>query len=242
MNYILYTDGACSGNPGPGGFGSILFDGRTVIELGKHFSSTTNNRMELQGVISGLVMIQKQLSVADSAQYIQIYTDSVYVIKGITQWIFGWMKKNWVNSENESVVNKDLWMQLYKLVHVDLKDTKFKWDYVRGHNNDPGNERCDQIAVAFSKHQPIDLIQCPLDSYLFDISKPPKTEKIPENNWSKSNKEKKKSWYISLINGVVTKYATWSECEAQVKGRPAVKFKKVSSAAEEEEVLKQWGR
>lgn len=239
MKFILYTDGACSGNPGPGGFGSIVIsDFKYVTELGGAFSQTTNNRMELQAVISGLNFILAQKI---KTFQVQVYTDSVYVIRGITQWVFGWKRNGWKNSAGDPVTNQDLWEELLNLVA--LVPEKIKWDYVRGHNNDPGNERCDKIAVAFSKNDSIYLYQGLAEGYEFDVQIPPKTEAIPENNnWKKGANEKKASWYISLINGVVTKYSTWSECEAQVKGRPGVKFKKVSSASEEADLLKSWGK
>lgn len=239
MKFILYTDGACSGNPGPGGFGSIVIaDYKYVTELGAGYPQTTNNRMELQAVISGLKFILAQKV---SSFDLQIYTDSVYVIRGITQWVFGWKRNGWKNSAGEPVTNQDLWEEL--LAAVQKVPTKIQWDYVRGHNNDPGNERCDEIAVAYSKNTSIYLYEGRATEYKFDVTVPAKTEPLPENNnWKKTPGEKKASWYLSLINGVVTKYATWSECEAQVKGRPGVKFKKVSSSTEEADLLKSWGK
>ena len=239
MKFILYTDGACSGNPGPGGFGSIVIaDLQYVTELGGGYPQTTNNRMELQAVISGLKFIVAQKI---KTFEVQVYTDSVYVIRGITQWVFGWKRNGWKNSTGASVVNQDLWEDL--LAVVQQIPTKIKWDYVRGHNNDPGNERCDEIAVAYSKHDEIYLYEGNAAEYKFDVTVPPKTEVIQDNTHRKATAgEKKASWYLSLINGVVTKYKTWSECEAQVKGRPGVKFKKVSSASEEADLLKSWGK
>ncbi len=239
MKFTLYTDGACSGNPGPGGYGSIVIaDLKYVTELGERFAQTTNNRMELQAVISGLNFILAQ-KVSDAQ--VQVYTDSVYVIRGITQWVFGWKRNGWKNSAGDAVTNQDLWEELLSTVHK--ISSKIQWDYVRGHNNDPGNERCDEIAVAFSKNDTIDLYSGAAAYYSFDVTVPAKTEVIPENNnWKKTAGEKKASWYLSLINGVVTKYSTWSECEAQVKGRPGVKFKKVASSMEEAELMKSWGK
>lgn len=235
MKYILYTDGACSGNPGPGGYGYVLIeDHKLVIEGGGYDPDTTNNRMEIQAVISGLNRMDR------SAEDIQIYTDSVYVIKGITQWIFGWKKNNWKNAEGEGVSSKDLWMQLDLLVgHF---SAKIKWSYVRGHNQDPGNERCDKIAVSFSKRDHVHLYHGSAENYYFDVTRPAKVETLPESNWKSGAKEKKNSWYLSLTNGVVNKHQTWSECEAQVKGRSGVKFKKVSSEQEEQDLLRSWGK
>ncbi len=239
MKFILYTDGACSGNPGPGGFGSIVIsDLKHVTELGAAYPHTTNNRMELQAVISGLKFISSQKL---TSYDVQIYTDSVYVIRGITQWVFGWKKNGWKNSAGDPVTNQDLWEELVSVVQN--IPSKIQWDYVRGHNDDPGNDRCDQIAVAFSKHDNISLYQGSAAEYIFDVTAPAKSEPIPENSTrKKSGDDKKVTWYLSLINGVVTKYTTWSECEAQVKGRPGVKFKKVSSSTEEAELLKSWGK
>lgn len=232
----IYTDGACSGNPGPGGYGAIvILDQAQVIELGDFVAHTTNNRMEMTAVIAALTYLENDKIVPHK---ISIFTDSVYVIRGITQWLFGWKKNQWKNSEGAAVTNQDLWEELDFLVKKHSK--KIQWQYVRGHNGDPGNERCDKIAVAFSKKDSIYLYNGSAQSYLFDTEKSPKTEPLPETN--RQFKEKKSGWYLSLINGVVTKYQTWPECEAQVKGRPGVKFKKVTSTEEENALLESWGK
>lgn len=238
QKFVVYTDGACSGNPGPGGYGTIVIkDFKYVHELGGGDFETTNNRMELQAVIEGLDYI---LTNSSSGYEVQIYTDSVYVIRGATQWIYGWMKNNWRNSSGEPVANPEEWKKLAQLIQK--VPSKIKWDYVRGHNGDPGNERCDRIAVAFSKNDYVDLYRGSAEGYIFDVRAPAKTEPLPESQWKRGNDEKKPSWYLSLINGVVTRYSTWAECEAQVKGRPGVKFKKVSTKEEETALLKSWGK
>lgn len=232
----IYTDGACSGNPGPGGYGSIIIlDDNYVEELGDRSASTTNNRMELSAVIEAL---RKVKHLAKSVDQVDVYTDSVYVIKGITQWVFGWLKNNWKNAEDSEVVNQDLWKDLHQLVQLFPK--KIKWSYVRGHNGDDGNERCDKIAVAFSKNDFVQLYSGDSKSYIFDVKKSPKVEPLPEGSWSKKDTSKK-SWYISYVNGSMFKDDTWSACEARVKGRSGAKFKKVSSIEEEKEVLSKWG-
>ncbi len=238
--FIVYTDGACSGNPGPGGYGVIVIENlRSVYELGAGEVQTTNNRMELQAVIVALDFILSRIQSEDDE--VQIYTDSVYVIRGATKWVFGWKKNQWKNAEGEPVANREHWKKLSELIQK--IPAKIKWHYVRGHNGDPGNERCDRIAVAFSKNDHIDLFQGKASNYIFDVTVPARTEPLPESqHWKKTNSEKKNSWYLSLINGVVTKYPTWTDCEAQVKGRPGVKFKKVSSEEEEKELLKSWGK
>ena len=133
----IYTDGAASGNPGPGGYGVILRSGSHYKELSGGFRMTTNNRMELLAVIEGLQTIKKP-----GAQ-VTIYSDSKYVVDSVEKkWVFGWVKKGFKDKKN-----KDLWMR-YLAVHK-LHDIKFIW--IKGHNDHPENERCDVLAVAASK-------------------------------------------------------------------------------------------
>lgn len=237
---IIYCDGACSGNPGPGGWGSIVIIGRHVVELGGGHPATTNNRMEMTGILEALLYCTKNLA-AGSASSVQIYTDSVYVIRGITQWIFGWKKRGWKNAANEEVSNRDLWIELDRAVHAFRQhfDLSIKWSFVKGHSGVDGNERCDVIAVAFSKRDYVDLYNGEAGRYHFDIDKLPEDRPLPEMK-GKNAEPAKPAWYLSYLNGVLTKHQTWSECEALVKGRPA-KFKKVSSLEEEEAVKKTWG-
>jgi ribonuclease HI len=138
----IYTDGACSGNPGPGGWGTVVcFSDGTVHEMGGFESETTNNRMEMQAAIAALEFFKT----AQQSTPITLYTDSEYVKNGITKWIPGWKKKDWKTSAGKPVLNQDLWEIL------DTLNTKtIDWRYVRGHSGDPGNERCDTIARAFS--------------------------------------------------------------------------------------------
>ncbi len=240
---VIYSDGACSGNPGPGGWGSIVIfaNKKHVQELGESSPATTNNRMEILGSLAALNFCAKSKELL-TTQKILILTDSVYVIRGITQWIFVWKKRGWKTAANEAVSNQDLWEEL-ELVIKKIKglnpNVELDWSFVKGHAGIPGNERCDQIAVAFTKHDYIDLYNGPAASYLFDPFEIPELKPLPDIK-KKSNEPKKPAWYISYINGVFSKHSTWSECEAKVKGRPA-KFKKVTSLAEETEVKKSWG-
>lgn len=154
----IYTDGACSGNPGPGGWGTLIyFDNGEVHELGGAAAQTTNNRMEMQAAIAGLEFLLKTQQTAP----VSLYTDSEYVLKGITQWIQGWKKRGWVNSAKKPVLNRDLWEILDTLalqVNQQL-ERPLQWIYVRGHAGDVGNERCDAIARAFSVGRVIQLIE-----------------------------------------------------------------------------------
>jgi len=141
MIQSIYTDGACSGNPGPGGWGVVVyFSDGSRHELGGADRQTTNNRMEMQAAIAALNFLTEH-----STDAIELYTDSEYVRKGITEWITGWKKKGWKTSTGKDVVNKDLWQEL------DLLNSKqVQWRYVRAHAGNEGNERCDAIARAFS--------------------------------------------------------------------------------------------
>jgi ribonuclease HI len=145
----IYTDGACSGNPGPGGWATVIYftDG-SVHELGGADAATTNNRMEMQGAIAALEF----LLTLDQSEPIHLYTDSEYVKNGITKWIQGWKKKGWKTSTGKPVLNQDLWELLDEL-NLRVKkhlNAPVEWRYVRGHTGNEGNERCDQIARAFS--------------------------------------------------------------------------------------------
>ena len=132
----LHTDGACSGNPGPGGWGAILIWGDYEKELSGATHDTTNNRMELQAVIEGLNMLKKRCAVT-------VYTDSQYVLKGATEWLHNWKRNGWKNSAKKPVENKDLWEAL----DIALQNHHVKFIWVKGHNSDPLNERADELAV-----------------------------------------------------------------------------------------------
>ena len=132
---VIYTDGACKGNPGPGGWGAWLRWGDHEKELFGGEGLTTNNRMELTAVIESLALLKRRTPVA-------VYTDSEYVKNGITNWIHGWKKRGWRTAENKPVKNIELWQQLDALV----ASHAVEWHWVRGHNGDPGNERADALA------------------------------------------------------------------------------------------------
>ncbi|WP_219820120.1 MULTISPECIES: ribonuclease HI [unclassified Pseudoclavibacter] len=133
----MYTDGACKGNPGPGGWGVWLRSGDHERELFGGELNTTNNRMELKAVIEGLSALKKPCSVA-------LYLDSQYVRKGITEWITGWKAKGWKTASKQPVKNAELWKELDTLVE-DSGHT-IEWRWVKGHSGDVGNERADMLA------------------------------------------------------------------------------------------------
>nr|WP_211891810.1 ribonuclease HI [Pseudoclavibacter sp. Marseille-Q4354] len=133
----MYTDGACKGNPGPGGWGVWLKSGDHERELFGGELNTTNNRMELKAVIEGLSALKKPCNVA-------LYLDSQYVRKGITEWIKGWKAKGWKTASKQPVKNAELWKELDSLVE-DSGHT-IEWRWVKGHSGDVGNERADMLA------------------------------------------------------------------------------------------------
>ncbi len=133
----IFTDGACSGNPGPGGYGVILRYEKNVKELSGGSPDTTNNRMELTGVIVGLSALKEPCNV-------RLTTDSKYVVDSITKgWVYGWKKRGWIKSDKKPALNVDLWEQLLPL----LEKHKVEFIWVKGHAGHPENERCDQLAV-----------------------------------------------------------------------------------------------
>lgn len=131
----IYTDGACSGNPGPGGWGAVLIYNSTEKDISGYSEDTTNNRMELQAVIESLSSLKSHCE-------IDLYTDSKYVQEGITKWIFGWQKNGWKNSQKKEVKNCDLWKQLLEV----QKPHKIKWHWVKGHADNLYNNRADKLA------------------------------------------------------------------------------------------------
>lgn len=133
---IIYTDGACSGNPGPGGWGSVLMYKGNKKEISGGKSNTTNNVMELTAVIEGLKLLKFPCKV-------KLYSDSAYVVNAFNQkWIYGWLKNGWKNSSKEPVKNKELWQELYELTKIH----EVEFIKVKGHADNEYNNRCDELA------------------------------------------------------------------------------------------------
>tara|TARA_Y100001970_G_C13523792_1_gene504253 strand:- start:68 stop:535 length:468 start_codon:yes stop_codon:yes gene_type:complete len=132
----IYTDGACSGNPGPGGWSAIILYNNKKEVIAGFDANTTNNRMEMMAAIKGILAIKIKSK-------IKIFTDSVYLKNGITDWIHNWKKNNWTNSSRKSVLNQDLWKELDLLNN----NHEIEWTWIKGHNNDIYNEEADKYAV-----------------------------------------------------------------------------------------------
>jgi ribonuclease HI len=234
---IIFADGASSGNPGPGGWGAVIAlpDGQ-IEELGGRDPRTTNNRMEMMAVLCALERI------AARPGPVTVYTDSTYVIRGITQWVWGWRKRGWKTSEGADVVNQDLWQALMGATGGRAKHgpEKIDWKHVRGHAGVPGNERVDRIAVAYSKGTPIQLYRGPLLSYPVAIHDLPEDQGLPEMR-PKQEKKAIAHAYLSLLGSTAMRHRDWPSCERRVKGQPGARFKKAMTPEEERSILQSWG-
>lgn len=149
----IYTDGAARGNPGPGGWAAILIGEEDVLELGGREGHTTNNRMELLGAIHALENLEE-----DEAE---VFVDSEYVMKGITEWIVAWQKKGWKTAAKKPVLNQDLWQRLLAAT----EDKILEWKYVAGHSGHKSNDRADEIATSFADDTDIVLYDGPREDY-----------------------------------------------------------------------------
>ncbi len=229
MENIIFTDGASRGNPGRGGWGVVVVDSAKslLVELGGREDDTTNNRMELTSAIEALKIVDE-----DSNNI--VYTDSSYLINGITKWVFGWQRNGWKNKTKEDVLNKDLWMKLLD----ETKKRKVNFIHVGGHVGIAGNERCDVIATSLADGLKIDLYKGPLSGYqIKDITNVSQDlEKVENKKTSKSRSNAKAYSYISLVDGVVVTHHSWADCEKRVKGAKGARFKKTFSKEDEDQI------
>lgn len=231
---VIYSDGACSGNPGPGGWGAIVAFKNHVKELGGGERATTNNKMEMTAALEALKHVA---SLSEKPDEILFYTDSTYIIRGITQWAFGWKKNGWKTSAGDEVLNREIWEEMTSALGR-MKGTKVSWLYVRGHMGTPGNERCDEIAVIFSRAQRPALYDGSITNYSVDIQTPPPVEDLPPLK----NYEKRTAYsYLSLVGGQLRRHKDWVSCERRVKGRSGARFKKAMDPMQEKEILASWG-
>jgi ribonuclease HI len=234
---VVFTDGAAKGNPGPGGWAAVILtpEGR-VREFGGGSAHTTNNRMELTGPIEALAHLKA------TTGRVAIYTDSTYVIRGISEWITSWQRRGWRTIEGKEVLNRELWERLWTLVQDRADDVE--WHYVRGHSGIPGNERVDEIATSFAMQNVPRLYDGPIAGYAVAILDIPADTGLPQASGDKSSgsgSNKKPFSYLSVVDGIAMRHTTWPECERRVKGRSGARFKKAMSASDEDAILKAWG-
>lgn len=224
----IFTDGAAKGNPGPGGYGAVLLIDDTVLEIGAGKKLTTNNEMELRAVVEALKHVP-----ADS-KHVDIYTDSKYVVEGATGWIFGWMKNGWKTKTNGDVSHRELWQELILL----LKKIKVDWHKIPGHSGLVGNERADVIASQFGEEKHVVLYNGKRADYAYEIENVAyDTEKATERSDARKRQAQKAYSYVSSVDGIVQTHQTWAECEARVKGKKGARFKKATSAEEEQQLI-----
>jgi ribonuclease HI len=239
----IYTDGACSGNPGPGGWACLLGGAGRVILARGYDEPTTNNRMEMRAALEALLLMAKEFDLKKLSE-IHLFTDSSYVSKGITEWVHGWKKRNWVKADGQAVGNIDLWQELDQSFNgnAELKK-KLKWQLVAGHSGVAGNEYVDQAAVLSY----VDKSSQRQDWEIKKFSEKSIFEAFPilRSSTSSSSISKRsssgssgKAFYVSIVKGELKRHQTWAECEARVKGVAGARFKKLKSEAELEAWLR----
>ena len=207
----------------------------SVTELGGGVKNTTNNRMELTAAVKAFQEIGRIISQNPASVPIEIYTDSAYVINGITKWINGWRKNGWKTKTKDDVLNKDLWLVLYDAT----KSLEIKWQQVGGHVGIVGNEKCDEIATAYADGESIKLFRGLLSDYsiknILDTSHDKSLMATKKNASVRSSAQAYS--YVSKVDGVIQVHKIWAECEARVKGKRGVRFKKALDRGEESQII-----
>lgn len=247
----IFTDGASRGNPGPGGFGAVIAvsckllavreekpNQTCVVEIGGREEHTTNNRMELRAAISAPSFLSS-LKIKDKGLRIVLYSDSSYLINGITRWIHGWQKNRWQTKNKKNVENRDLWEQLLDI----SRNKEIRWQHIEGHVGIAGNSRADEIATAFADGKKPALYEGTLEHYplkhILDIAHDRGLAREKRVNQTRSRA--KAHSYVSMVDGRVETHQTWTECEARVKGKHA-RYRKVFSPDEERRLIAEWSK
>lgn len=232
MTTYVFTDGAAKGNPGPGGWGAVVVSGESVYELGGGEKETTNNRMELLSAIRAL----ESLKTGETAL---VFSDSSYLVNGITQWIAGWERNGWKTKAKKDVLNKDLWLTLRDA----SRGKHVTWRRVPGHSGVHGNERANEIAESFASGKSPSLFCGSKADYPFSLvsGDAPLSQDGGMHPLEKKQNPKRRAGaaysYVSLINGVIEVHRTWEECKLRVQGKPA-RFKKAFSEDDEAAIIK----
>jgi ribonuclease HI len=215
----IYTDGACLGNPGPGGWGAVLVRGCHYREIGGMEGNTTNNRMEMRAAIEGL-------GLARAGERVALFTDSRYLHDGISKWIHAWKRRGWRKADGGEVLNRDLWEMLDRLCYGGR--IRAEWHHVRGHSGHALNERCDAIATAFARGEVPDL-------------RTGDGAWIPGLQGSEVAAGLHYPAYLSLVEGELRFHADWADCESWVKGKKGARYRKANNAVELVDILDGWG-
>jgi len=231
---IIFTDGAARKNPGPGGWGAVLVQTELseVVELGGNKPHTTNNEMELTAIVSALSYA------VNTTAAIHIYTDSSYVIKGITQWIHGWKANNWQTQAKQDVSHRAIWEQLDELVTSISQQGSIMWHHVPGHAGVPGNERADTIATMLADGNNPQLYRGNIVGYghenITDVSM------IQAARQEKQKASSGKAFaYLSVVDGLLEKHDDWASCQKRVHGKKAL-YRKALSPEHAQEIIQSW--
>ncbi len=242
--FIIFTDGSSRGNPGPGGYGAVMYDEKEsyVTEVGGYEKNTTNNRMELRAAIEALLAMRKLAKAPEEDIETIIYSDSAYVLNGITKWVKKWENNNWMTGSHEGVLNQDLWAALLELSRDRDMKGGIHWKKVSGHAGVLGNERTDEIATSFADEKAIFLFSGPMDEYekMLGASILDTTAKNAASKKPRKAKTGAGYSYVSSIDGKIYIDKTWKECEKRVKGTKGAKYKKAMNKEEEQELTKEW--
>jgi ribonuclease HI len=221
----IVTDGACKGNPGPGGWAALIIRDDGVEELGGHEPHTTNNRMELRAAIEGLQNVPPNVAV-------QVVTDSTYLLNGITKWLRGWLRRGWKTVNGKPVENSDLWQRLAALVSE--RNEQVQWQHVYGHTGDPANERANALAQAYAAGRQPGKASPTLAAQVDSVVSQELVEQVTAQRPTART-------YLSLLGDDLQRHLTWDDCRARVHGVPGARYKKCSSAAEEIATVRGWG-
>lgn len=231
-HFEVYTDGSSLGNPGKGGWASIIIksDQKLVKELAGFDADTTNNKMEMLSVIKALEEIGENKDFT-----ISIFSDSAYVVTGAISWLPGWIHKDWVTSTGSAVKNRDLWEQIQKFCA--FYGNKLKFEKVKAHSGKIENERCDYIAKSVANEQQVNIRITNDWIPLVDYQKELQDGKLGVSKTTKSGTKRKKALcYVSLVDGDIYVDTEWSECQKRMKGHKGCLYKKASSECERDTI------
>lgn len=228
---LIFTDGSSRGNPGPGGFAAIVATDTDVMEIGGREDKTTNNRMELKAAIAGLATARGMRE----KSAVKLFSDSSYVINGITKWVSGWKQNGWKTKTKTDVLNSDLWMELDEL----NSSLQVEWKYVAGHAGHDANERCDRIATAFADNEPVQLYKGLRAGYRFSLSAPVGLQKSVRSSNGKSGKAYS---YVSMVNGEIRTHQTWDDCKRRVNGQRFARYRKALSSSDEKAIYTEFSK
>lgn len=228
--YQVVTDGACSGNPGKGGWAAVLLSEKDVVEISGSIQSTTNNAMEIFSVVEGLRHLKTWLTQEDvmakgRKRNIEILSDSQYVLQG-EEHLEQWAKRGWITQGGQPLKNLQLWQELQAVLQewAESGDTRIVWKKVKGHSADPLNERADQLAVEESQGKKTSHYKGSRAAY-----------PVLEAQSGPSH------GYLSLVSGKVEIHEDWDACKSRVEGVSGAKYKKFMNRLQRDEILKIWG-